>query len=411
MSMTEMKELLESEMSRTGGILHLKPTWVPRANALPGRRLRLHPQDLYPYGVRRGAITERWLASTVRAENGVETLYDEGLSYIVMGDPLAGITGQILLKDAVVMLGDKLIGASLVRKFRSWPVLGKLFDNYTMIPFHLHPRDIHGMRMGKIGKAEAYYFPPQYNLQRNIFPFTFFGLDPATTRLDIKRCLERWHEGDNGILQYSKAYSISPGTGWDVPAGLLHAPGSLVTYELQRAVDMSVMFQSMVDDRPIPWEALVRNVPKNRQGDLDYLVDLIDWKANTVTDFTATHARQPRPTGDMAELDYREFWVSYDNPYFSAKELTVFPGRQVTLQDEGAYGALVVQGHGKMGPWQVEVPSLVRFSELTMDEFFVSVERAREGVTIRNDSQVENLVILRHFAIDLEKADKTEKPN
>ncbi|RIV28679.1 hypothetical protein D2Q93_02755 [Alicyclobacillaceae bacterium I2511] len=75
--------------------------------------------------------------------------------------------------------------------------------------------------------------------------------------------------------------------------GILHAPGSLVTYEPQRAVDMGAIFQSMVEGRPVPWEALVQSVPEDRKRDLDYLIDLIDWEANTVTDFAAVHVRQP----------------------------------------------------------------------------------------------------------------------
>jgi hypothetical protein len=226
-------------------------------------------------------------------------------------------------------------------------------------------------------------------------------LNPSTTKDDIKHCLERWNQGDNGILMYSKAYPLTPGTGWDVPTGILHAPGSLVTYEPQRAVDMGAMFQSLVNGRPVPWEALVQDVPSNYQFDLDYLVDLIDWKANTDPDFAATHARIPQPVQALAEMatqGYQDVWVSYNTPYFSAKELTVFPGREVTLKEEGAFGVLVTQGHGRLGPWEVETPSLVRFNDLTADEFFVTVQRAREGVTVRNDSLVENLVLLRHFA-------------
>ncbi|RIV16475.1 hypothetical protein D2Q93_16955 [Alicyclobacillaceae bacterium I2511] len=111
--------------------------------------MRLHPKDLYPNGVICGAITERWLVSTVRAENGPATMFDEGLSYIVVGDPLS-IKGSVLLKNAVAMLGEKLIDVSLVKQLQGWPVLEKLFDNYGMIPFHLHARDAHGMHVDKI---------------------------------------------------------------------------------------------------------------------------------------------------------------------------------------------------------------------------------------------------------------------
>ena len=55
----------------------------------------------------------------------------------------------------------------------------------------------------------------------------------ARAKTDLRRCLENWDKGDNGILNYSKAYRLQPGTGWLVPPDILHAPGSLVTYEPQ----------------------------------------------------------------------------------------------------------------------------------------------------------------------------------
>lgn len=32
------------------GLLRLAPTWVPRSFLMPGRRLKLHPSDLYALG-------------------------------------------------------------------------------------------------------------------------------------------------------------------------------------------------------------------------------------------------------------------------------------------------------------------------------------------------------------------------
>ncbi len=55
-------------------------------------------------------------------------------------------------------------------------------------------------KLGREGKPESYYFPPQLNWTGNNFPYTFMGLEPGTTKDDIRRCLERWDEGDNGIL-------------------------------------------------------------------------------------------------------------------------------------------------------------------------------------------------------------------
>ena len=68
------------------GIFRLAPTWVPRAFCIPGRRIKLHPDDYYILGLARGGIDERWFASTTHAENGPETPFDEGLSYVVSRD-------------------------------------------------------------------------------------------------------------------------------------------------------------------------------------------------------------------------------------------------------------------------------------------------------------------------------------
>ncbi len=50
---------------------------------------------------------------------------------------------------------------------------------------------------------------------------------------------------------------------------------------------------------------------------------------------------------------YIENWISYGNPHFSAKELTVFPGRSVVIKDSGPYGMVMVQGHGHLGHWLI----------------------------------------------------------
>src|ERR1700726_1511236 len=64
------------------GLLRLAPTWVPRSFLMPGRRIKLAPQDIYALGAHRGGIDERWFASTtVAANEGAPP--DEGLSYVV----------------------------------------------------------------------------------------------------------------------------------------------------------------------------------------------------------------------------------------------------------------------------------------------------------------------------------------
>ena len=81
------------------------------------------------------------------------------------------------------------------------------------------------------------------------------GLEPGTTKDDVRRCLENWNKGDNGILYLSRAYRLQPGTGWQIDPGILHAPGSLVTYEPQVNSDVFAMFQSEVEGRITTWES------------------------------------------------------------------------------------------------------------------------------------------------------------
>jgi len=379
------------------GVLKLAPTWVPRDFLSPGGRLRLDPNDLYALGVERGGIDERWLASTTKADNpGAPE--DEGLSYIVIGK--GANVKKVLLKDAINEAGEEIIGEHAVRKYGGWTVLTKFFDNSIPIPFHLHQMEEHAHAVGQEPKPEAYYFPPQLNVNEGKFPYSFLGLNPETTKEDIKECLKRWSEGDNGILYYSKAYKLKPGTGWLIPAGILHAPGTFVTYEVQKASDVFAMYQSMLEGRPVPRELLVKNVPEDRQDDLDYIVDMIDWEANVDPYFKKHHYVEPKFAENPEETrseGYIEKWIVYGSEEFSAKELTVFPESEVIVRDPAAYGLIVIQGHGRIGKFKAEAPSIIRYGELTDDEMFVTAEAAKTGIKIINESSREDLVILKHF--------------
>jgi hypothetical protein len=99
----------------------------------------------------------------------------------------------------------------------------------------------------------------------------------------------------------------------------------------------------------------------------------------------------------MADAGYEEKWVSYSTDYFCAKELTIHPGRTVTISDAAAYGMILTQGRGKLGVWDVHTPAMIRFGELTSDEFFVTRQAAAAGLDITNTSSTENLVMLKHF--------------
>ncbi len=391
------ERLVSKALEDGNGIVRLAPTWVPRSFLSPGRRIKLAPQDLYILGADRGGIDERWLASTTRADNPGAPA-DEGLSYIVVQE--GSKVERVLLKDAIDELGENFLGKQMMRKYGGWPVFSKFFDNSCPIPFHLHQREEHASKVSRSPKPEAYYFPPQLNIIEGRFPYTFFGLNSDVTKDDIKRCLENWNKGDNGILYLSRAYKLKPGTGWLVPPGTLHAPGTLVTYEPQMASDVFAMYQSMLEERPVPWELVVKDVPKEYHNDLDYIVDMIDWEVNIDPDFKKNHYIEPKPVSDPEETrkeGYEEKWIVYGSDYFSAKELTVFPKRSVIIHDSSAYGLIVVQGHGTIGDFDVESPTMIRHGELSRDELFVTIGAAKDGVRVKNESSCENLVLLKHF--------------
>lgn len=392
--MSQFSKILEQGK----GILRLAPTWVPRSFCVPGRRIKLHPDDYYVLGGVRGGIDERWLSSTTPAKNGPLTGEHEGLSFVVFSD--GGKEQQVLLKDMIEDLGADIIGARLWNEYKSWPMYSKFFDNMGPLPHHIHHNDEHAAKIGQLGKPEAYYFPPQLNNHGGDFPYTFFGIAPGTTKEQIKECLMNFTKGDNKITMYSQAFPLIPGTGWDVPPGMLHAPGSMCTYEPQKASDVFAMYQSLVNEAVIPEELLWNGTPKEEIGNYDSLMEVIDWELNTNPNLLETRFMQPIPVKDekeMAKEGYSEKWVCYRSEAFSAKELTIFPGQTVTIKDAAAYGLIMMQGHGKMGIWNVETPALIRYGQLTNDEFFVTEKAAQEGVQITNHSSTDPIVMLKHF--------------
>lgn len=387
--------IAQKALEQGKGILRLAPTWVPRSFCVPGRRIKLHPDDYYVLGGVRGGIDERWLSSTTPAKNGPLTGENEGLSFVVLNEG-----ERVLLKDAIDELGAEIIGSRLWDEYKSWPMYSKFFDNMGPLPHHIHHNDEEAAKIGQLGKPEAYYFPPQLNNHGGDFPYTFFGIAPGTTKEQIKECLMNFTKGDNKITMFSQAFPLIPGTGWDVPPGMLHAPGSLCTYEPQKASDVFAMYQSLVNEAIIPEELLWNGTPPDQIGNYDQLMGVIDWELNTNPNLLETRFMAPKPVKPIAEMEaegYIENWVCYRSEAFSAKELTILPGQTVTIKDSAAYGIIMMQGHGKMGVWDIETPSLIRYGQLTNDEFFITEKAAVEGVVISNYSSCDPIVMLKHF--------------
>ncbi len=393
----KVKEFTRKALDANNGVLHLAPTWVPRAFCIPGRRLKLHTDDLYALGTNRGGIDERWFSSTCPADNGPGTPEDEGLSYVVSGEE------KVLLRDIIDESGSEILGDKVMDKWGGLKVFSKFFDNMDALPHHVHLGEEHAKKVGMEGKPESYYFPPQVNFCENNFPYTFFGLEPGTTKGQVRKCLEDFEKGDNKITSLSKAYKLDVGTGWLLPPGILHAPGSLCSFEVQWSSDVYSMFQSVTANKPVDRSLLVKDIPEDKKDDLDYLLSVLDWDLNVLPDFKEQFYLKPLKIGDTKDKGYQEKWIIYGKidgeESFSSKELTVFPAGKAHIKDTGAYGIITIQGNGAINGMPLETPTMIRFGDITRDEYFIPYTAARDGVTIENVGH-EPLVVLKFFGPD-----------
>lgn len=123
---TEDEAVVRATFEKGEGILRLFPAFVPRRFNKAGRRLKLHPDDYFVFGMERGSITERWFAATIAAQNGPTAKTDEGMSYVCVD---YDTDEKFSLRTAVKVLGAELVGEELMEKYGGWPMYSKYFDN------------------------------------------------------------------------------------------------------------------------------------------------------------------------------------------------------------------------------------------------------------------------------------------
>jgi len=327
-------------------VLRLEPAWVARDWLPPGRRLGL-PDDAYEVG-ERGAICERWLASTTHADNRIGPP-DEGLSYVVADDGEDRMRLDLLVQGA----RDLVLGADYAATHGGLGRLAKIYDYGARIPYHIHPRAQHASRVGRNPKDEAYYFPTDVDLGAN--PETFFGVNPWITQTRahdvLLPYLVDWDS--DAILQHSRVYLNVPGEGFHVPSGILHAPGTALTVEPQEESDCLSHFQALNAGRIISKELLFKDVSaqdREQYGER-YLLEWVDWEANGDPYFYEHHHLNPQSI--VATPEATVDWVYYNTTKFSRKRIRLRPGCRYTVRESGVYSALVWSGEGSIAGAQV----------------------------------------------------------
>ena len=377
-----IRRLVGEEFDRTGGIFRLAPAWVGRPGIIkPGRRLKLY-KDYYQNDI---AVNERWFSSVTYSDNGVYNGIcpkDHGLSYLLIGEY------RMLLRDALDECGELLLG-----KGRRWDILPKFFDNWERIPNHMHPCARHAAE-GIVAKPESYHFPIELNMDKNAQPFTAVGVDPCFSDAQLRAYVGQYFKGDNRLTDLSSTINLMPGTGYYMPPCTLHAPGSLLTYEVQCASDASCIPESRVNDMPMPPDMIDRDLPVKIARDgfgkvCEHIVSMLRCEnSGNAESFRREYFRPPveirkEDGGSQSYVIYRTGKASQAvNPdLYSAKKAVV--SSKMDFHENAAFGMIVLGGFGELvvpGKAPVNVENVALFEDtdaIGADEVFVAAEAAK----------------------------------
>lgn len=386
MAKIDIEGIVRKELEKNSGLLRLNPAWVARTFLPPGKRLGLREKD-YKVG-KRGFICERWLASETEVDNEVK-FKNEGLSMIASDE------GEVILRDAVASCKAAILGEKYAKGHDSLGRLAKLYDYGTRLFFHYHQVRRDAEKLGRNSKEEAYYFPTDVDLGPH--PETFFGVHPyivdqAKQEELLLPFLRDWNS--DKILMHSRAYANIPGDGFHLPAGMLHAPGTALTMELQEPSDVMGVLQAIVEGHKMSKDLLSKDIPpaeykaRGERAALDQLL----WKENGDPYFYEHHHTPPI---EITRSDLMiEQWIYYNTTRFSGKRLVLKPGGRYSSKELGVYNIFVWRGKGKIG--SLDIAGQV----FDKDEVLVSHEAATAGVVFENTGK-KDLELFKFFGPDV----------
>ena len=166
------------------------------------------------------------------------------------------------------------------------------------------------------------------------------GLEPGTTKDDVRRCLENWNKGDNGITV--PVARLSPGAGHRLADRSGHPARARLAADLRAAGEQRRLRDVPVGGRgprSSPWELLTKDVPpeQHARSRLHHRACSTGTRtsnprfgeSNRVFP-EAGASRSPKPSRDGLP---RAVGARTARGWYSAKELTVLPKR--TRDDQG----------------------------------------------------------------------------
>ena len=358
---SNVKSLAEAALSETGGLLRLAPCWVPRSFLQPGKRLKLHPEDLYAFGLNRGGIDERWFGShharrqrQPHAGRGAQLRRPRRRAR----SRCDAVAANWAARSSATRSGTSTRSGRSTRKF---------FDNMGPIPHHMHQI----ARAGGAGRRRrasrrATTSRRSTTTSATTSPTPSWASSPARPR---RRSASAWRTGTRATTASStsrKAYRLKPGTGWLIRPCILHAPGSLV--HLRAAVGQRRLRHVPVAGRGPrgAWALLVKDMPKEkhqRPGLHRRAARLGGERRPELQGTTTTSSRSSR--AGSAKEGYVDRWIVYGK--VDGEQLFTRQGtdrrarrRRCTIKDNGANSIIAVQGEGRINKLRLSSPKLIR---------------------------------------------------
>ena len=392
--MDNIKKTVRDFIYASDGLLKLRPAWVAHDFLTPGRRLGLREAD-YDAG-ERGFYMERWFCSETHAVNQID-IPDEGMSYLEIPDE------RILVRDAVALCGEEIMGAAYARSHQSLGRLIKIYDFGTRLFMHFHQRAADLAGTGKSPKDEAYHF---LDAPLGNHPETFFGVRRSLVERNKQYdyflpFLQRWEGDETDILKYSTAFQNVPGEGFFLDSGILHAPGTALTLEIQEPSDVGAILQPMVNGHKIPKSMLLKDV---RQADIDAHGEMaalmqVDWDASSDPDFFEKRHLYPKQVEETRQGEMFEEWIYYGTTKFSGKRLILPPGKSFRSVEPGVHNIFVWKGEADVDGVSLRAGAFgLTFCE---DELLVICDRAQKGYTVKNTGH-NDLVLYKIFGPDIQ---------
>jgi hypothetical protein len=250
--------------------------------------------------------------------------------------------------------------------------------------------------VGSHSKDEAYHFLP---VDAGAHPESFLGVHPWIAEEGAHEVLLPYLvDWDSDlILRHSRAELQVPGEGFMIPSGVLHAPGTALTLELQEDSDALAMFQALNAGRIISKDLLFKDVrPSDRQAEGErFPLRFVDWAENGDPHFYESHHLTPRATGLVVDDGVEECWVFFGSAKFCGKRLTLQPGSSVTVTEPGVHSVFVWSGAGTFAGHDV------RGGDHALDELMISRDAAIAPHEVRCIGN-EPLVVFTLFGPDLQ---------